>query len=107
MATDLSSHILPIPAGTIELRDDRIKQKWTVEIRPFGLAAHPVTQALYAEVMQDWPSTFKGDSLPVETVSWKDAATFCNALSLREALQPCYTFYADSEEITFDPHAPG
>jgi formylglycine-generating enzyme required for sulfatase activity len=37
------------------------------------------------------PSTFRGDDLPVECVSWYDAIVFCNKLSMREGLTPAYT----------------
>ncbi|MES2779399.1 MAG: SUMF1/EgtB/PvdO family nonheme iron enzyme [Bacteroidota bacterium] len=99
--------MVTIPTGTIELRDDRTKTKWTVDLQPFLLATFPVTQDLYAEIIQQSPGTFKGDKRPVETVSWKDAVTFCNELSLLSLLQPCYVFDVNSEAITFDAIADG
>jgi formylglycine-generating enzyme required for sulfatase activity len=41
---------------------------------------------------------FKGDKLPVETVSWKDAVAFCNALSEKAGLKPCYSIDQSIEE---------
>ena len=96
-----------IPAGTIVLRDDRIKQSWTVEIKPFYLAKYAVTQALYFEITGNNPSTFTGDKHPVETVTWRDAVTFCNALSERNDLNPCYHFDQEADEIIFNPLANG
>jgi formylglycine-generating enzyme required for sulfatase activity len=96
-----------IPKGKIELRDDRSKQKWTVEIKPFFLAKFPVTQELYFDVMKEYPSTIKGNRHPVETVTWKDAVIFCNTLSIQTGLNPCYLFQKESEEITFDITADG
>jgi formylglycine-generating enzyme required for sulfatase activity len=70
---------------------------------PFYLGIHEVTQAEFEMVMGKNPSSFSmmgagkdrvaGMStreLPVENVSWFDAVEFCNRLSLREKLQPCY-----------------
>jgi len=44
----------------------------------------PVTQAQWVAVMGSNPSHFKGDELPVETVSWDDAMAFCHMLTGRE-----------------------
>lgn len=98
--------MVEIPQGKIELRDDRTKQKWTVEIAPFLLAQFPVTQQQYFEVNDSSPGTFKGDRLPVETVSWKDAVTFCNLLSAKAGLNPCYSV-GQAEDIIFDSKANG
>ncbi|SDD89319.1 formylglycine-generating enzyme family protein [Pedobacter soli] len=99
--------MVEIPAGTIVLRDDRIKQSWTVEIKPFYLAKYSVTQALYFEITGQRPSTFAGDKHPVETVTWRDAVAFCNALSKRNDLNPCYVFDQKADEVIFNPLANG
>ena len=51
---------------------------------PFMMATTPVTQAQWRAVMQTDPSHFKGDTLPVEEVSWNDAVAFCKKLSETE-----------------------
>lgn len=98
--------MVEIPQGSIELRDDRTKQKWTVEVASFLLAQFPVTQQQYFAVTHESPSVFKGNTLPVETVSWKDAITFCNLLSAKAGLSPCYSV-GQAEDIIFDPQANG
>ncbi|MBL8635406.1 MAG: formylglycine-generating enzyme family protein [Myxococcales bacterium] len=56
----------------------------------YWMAESEVTQRQYRNVMGSSPSNFKGDDLPVENVSWLDAVTYCNALSEKENLPPCY-----------------
>jgi len=103
----IQNQLIPIPTGQIELRDNRKKQQWTVEIAPFLLAKFPVTQELYFAITHENPSTFKGAQKPVETVSWKEAVQFCNLLSAQTGLQPCYNIPENGEEITFNPKANG
>ncbi|RYJ43693.1 formylglycine-generating enzyme family protein [Flavobacterium beibuense] len=96
-----------IPEGKIDMRDDRTKNEWTVELKSFLLSKYLVTQDLYLKIIKKNPSTFIGDRLPVETVTWKEAVTFCNILSSRCKLQLCYIFSPDSDEIIFDTTANG
>lgn len=96
---DLSNQMVEIPSGKIELRDDRTKQKWTVNLDGFLLAKFPVTQGLYFDITNKIPSTFQGDNRPVETVTWKDAVSFCNDLSEKAGITPCYSFIHNGEII--------
>ena len=56
----------------------------------FWMAETEVTQRQYRNLMGSSPSFFQGDELPVEKVSWIDAVEYCNALSVKEKLTPCY-----------------
>ncbi|WP_206604201.1 formylglycine-generating enzyme family protein [Aquimarina sediminis] len=71
--------LVTIPAGTVDMRDDRINKTWSVNIDSFKLCKYPVTQEIYKVITNKNPSTFNGHKLPVETVSWNNAVAFCNA----------------------------
>lgn len=54
------------------------------------VGATEVTQELYQELTGENPSLHRGLRLPVESLSWHQATTFCNLLSLRDGLDPVY-----------------
>jgi len=99
--------MVEIPAGEIMMRDDRIKSRWTVQIIPFLLSKHLVTQELFYRITNTNPSAFKGNDLPVETVSWRDAVLFCNTLSANLKLKPFYSFDLETDDLIFDYFASG
>ncbi|NEQ69021.1 MAG: SUMF1/EgtB/PvdO family nonheme iron enzyme [Symploca sp. SIO2D2] len=87
-----------IPAGsfwmgspdTEEERCDNESPQHQVTVASFCLGKYPVTQAQWQAVvalpqvnrkLYPNPSAFKGKDLPVEQVSWYDAAEFCARLS--------------------------
>jgi formylglycine-generating enzyme required for sulfatase activity len=87
-----------VPAGSFEMgsrhgREDE-KPIHTVWIDAFLMDKHEVAQAEYEKLGQieafSNPSHFKGADLPVEQVTWPQAARFCNARSRFEGLKPCY-----------------
>lgn len=73
--------MVAVGPGKVTLTDRRTRHTWTLELAPYLLAAVPVTQARYADVTGQSPSTARGDDLPVECVSWLAAVRYCNALS--------------------------
>lgn len=107
MDTSTEIPLITVPPGRVTLSDRRTRRSWDVELAPYRLAAFPVTQAQYARVTGEHPSTARGDRLPVEGVSWLDAVRFCDALSLREGLTPAYRTGDGPEHITWDTAADG
>ncbi|MDZ7400911.1 MAG: SUMF1/EgtB/PvdO family nonheme iron enzyme [candidate division KSB1 bacterium] len=55
----------------------------SVTVSDFYLGKTEVTQQQWVEIMGSNPSSFKGDNLPVETVSWNDVQEFIRKLNAR------------------------
>jgi formylglycine-generating enzyme required for sulfatase activity len=53
----------------------------------FYLGKFEVTQEQYERVMGRNPSSFRGQNLPVETVSWNEAVKFCDLLTTQERMK--------------------
>lgn len=62
----------------------------TVTLDAFYMSAYEVTQSEYQKIMNENPSEFSGENLPVENVTWYDAIKYCNELSKQEGLSPVY-----------------
>ena len=75
----------------------------SVSVDAFLMDRTEVTQQQYDKLALGNPSHFKGKSLPVEQISWADAALYCNLRSRSEGLQPCY----DEETAECDFQASG
>ena len=60
--------------------------------RPYHIARHEVTRALWNRVMGHDSGRYPacGDNCPIGNVSWHDAIEFCNRLSEMEGLGLCY-----------------
>jgi formylglycine-generating enzyme required for sulfatase activity len=87
-----------VPAGYFEMGSRQGKEDekpvHKVWLDSFLIDRHEVTQAEYEKLGKvetfPNPSHFKGPDLPVEQVTWPQAARFCNARSRLEGLKPCY-----------------
>lgn len=99
--------MVAIPAGTLEMCDDRTKETWKSTIAPFYLAKYPVQQWLYQSIMSENPSSFKGSDLPVESLSWLEAVSFCNRLSEQLGLQAVYVQDPETAEMKINSEANG
>ncbi|MCF0212805.1 MAG: SUMF1/EgtB/PvdO family nonheme iron enzyme, partial [Bacteroidales bacterium] len=70
--------------GTSEQGSDAYdweKPTHSVTLRTYYIGETEVTQALWKAVMGNNPSNWKGDNLPVESVSWNDVQTFITKLN--------------------------
>jgi len=93
-------YLIAIPGGTFQMGvpvpvdekgssgDERPQHQVTVQ--PFFMSKYPITQEQWRAVVElpkvhrslsRNPSRFKGDNLPVESVSWSDAEEFCARLA--------------------------
>lgn len=81
--------MVAIPSGTFEMgspvsevgRDMDEGPQSEVTVAKFYMSKYEVTQAQYKAVMNTNPSSFKGDDLPVDSVTWDGAEEFCRKLS--------------------------
>ena len=99
-AGDCPAGYVGVPAGTFSMgtpnpnpwgASDEYLHQVTIS-KGYCLKATEVTQDEWMAVIGTRPSYFGscGGTCPVENVSWWDAVAFCNALSVREGLRPCY-----------------
>lgn len=77
----------------------------TVTVSDFYMSAYELTQADFQAITDSNPSTFVGDDLPVENVSWADAVAYCNYRSELEGRTSAYT--VDGQTVTWDRSANG
>ncbi len=109
---DVSSSFVQVPAASITGNET-----WTpessvfvseraLEIASFYICDHEVTQAEFEAVVGTNPSRGNTDgdvgNNPVRCISLYDAIVYCNKLSLKENLTPCYTVEnVDFANITY------
>jgi formylglycine-generating enzyme required for sulfatase activity len=77
-----SSFMMGSPMSEKDRKEDEIQHRVTLS-KDFYLGKYEVTQAQWQAVMGGNPSKFKGDNLPVETVSWDDAQEFIKKLNAK------------------------
>lgn len=97
--------MVAVPAGFAELRDDRRRLRWGVEIKPFQLGRYPLTNGQYRAVTG--AEVDQPDDLPVTDLSWFDAIEVCNQLSAQAGLGQVYSRDASTGEVQCDWSADG
>jgi len=83
-----------IPGGMFTMGNDSIASpSHQVTLSSFYMDSTDVTQADYLALMGVNPAYFNSDTKrPVETVSWFDAALYCNKRSKRDGFDTVYTY---------------
>jgi formylglycine-generating enzyme required for sulfatase activity len=90
-----------VQGGTFNMGDQNNGSVHTVTLSDFYISNHEVTQAEWKDVMDSGSNS----TLPVEEVTWSNAAKYCNALSLKEGLSQAYTISGTT--VTRNPGATG
>lgn len=70
-----------------------------VRMPPVNLGHKPVTNALWRSVFPNHIVSFGLGTLPVYSLDRKDILHFCNLLSIRDSLMPCYNFTHPKEKL--------
>jgi len=96
LGNNITLEMVAIPGGKFMMGSpegegyDRERPQHEVTVQPFFMGKYPVTQAQWRAVaalpridrdLKPDPSHFKGDNLPVDSVSWYDVVEFCARLS--------------------------
>ncbi len=97
-----------IPAGSfvmgssdsddMAMADDDEKPAHRVRLSAFRCMVTPVTRAQWVKEMgagKEWDPKGPDDDRPANNISWFDAVRFCNALSKKAAMEPCYRIDGD------------
>jgi formylglycine-generating enzyme required for sulfatase activity len=66
-----------------ECYEDEYPSRKVTLTRGFWLSQTEVTQAAFRKIMDYNPSVLEGDDLPVDSVSWNEADTYCTAIGGR------------------------
>ena len=70
-----------VKGGTFSMGSDDFGPIHSVTLSVLNIGKTEVTQAQWKAVMGNNPSYFKGDNLPVESVSWEDVQVFIGKLN--------------------------
>ena len=107
--SELSLNLVHVDGGSCTLNGKE------VTLSSFWISPYEVTQAEFESIMtgnhndiEPNPSEYQGDEKlpadgeeqerrPVEQVRWYEAIVYCNLLSMREGLTPCYTIKSSTD----------
>ena len=113
--SELSLNLVRVEGGICSLNNKQ------VTLSSFWISKYEVTQEEFESLMngnqngiEANPSHFKGEERPpeagevqerrpVENVRWYDAIVYCNLLSIKEGLTPCYTINNSTNPAAWGP----
>jgi formylglycine-generating enzyme len=101
-AGEVPGNFVLVKGGTFKNTNSNYYGKG-VTVPSFYIGKYDVTQKEWIDVMGSNPSTFKGDDLPVETVSWYDSIEYCNRRSIKESLKPYYNIEKSKKDPNNKP----
>lgn len=94
-----------VEGGTFLMGDNSVesaKPVHSVTLSSFYIGTTEVTQDQWNAIMESNPSYDKGEFKPVYRVSWNEAINYCNKLSIKEGLTPCYNINEDIITCNFN-----
>ena len=102
--------IAAVTTGSVGDNSQSDNNVHTVSLTAYRIGETEVTQELWEKVMGSNPSSFSSspesgeaqEKRPVECVNWYHAIAFCNKLSLKLGLTPCYTVAVSGSPIDFE-----
>ena len=80
----------------------RIYRKHETYVSDFLMSSSEITQDMYEEIMEANPSIHASKYRPVELKKFTDALIFCNKLSIKENLTPCYSVKGETDPDLWD-----
>lgn len=87
-----SPEMVLLPAGTVDMKTG------SIALNSFYICKYEVTNKEFCKY--DPKKDNPGDNLPAVNVTWTEAADYCNWLSRKEGLTPCYGSKNQSDEYT-------
>lgn len=109
VAVDNMVQMVPVPGGTFRMgnygkfKDE--KPSHMASVSDFMIGRYEVKNREWQETWAPIAVEFSDPELPVQNVTWLDAVKFCNKLSERAGLTPCYTI--NGWDVTWDRSANG
>ena len=102
-SSDIPGMVL-VAGGTFPMGLNEVNRK--ISLSTFELGATPVTQRQYEYIMGNNPSKLTGRDRPVECVNWCEALIYCNSLSIKEGMTPCFRIGNATDLTKVDTRSP-